>query len=92
MRQSDAPTVEPSRVLPCGVVDRYFGHPLLSVGPNAKDACGDDPVIRFDNNPSFHRGARYNNSQTISFFTLRHWGSNRHGVRHGNKILSNGGE
>lgn len=87
MRKPDAPTVEPSRVLPSRDSDRYGSSALLEIGPNAKDACGDDPVVRTDNNTTFHCGTRHNNSQTLCFFALRHRRGDRNGHRDGDPIL-----
>lgn len=87
MRQSDAPTPEPSRVLPHGDGDGCNGCLILPFHSGSTVGDSDDPIIRIDDNAAFYRGARNHETATDDISKLCLWSSPRDCPGHDDKAI-----
>jgi len=90
MRLPDAPTIEPSRVLPRGDGDGCDGCSLLPFYSDQNDRFGDGALVCPYSYTPFYRRTGDNYTETTYFSGLCRWSGDRHGARNDNPIL--GGE
>ncbi len=87
MMNADAPTVEPSRVLPHRDRQRRNGSTLLSGYPEPDNMAGNGPFVYFGNSAAFRCNVRDHKTAAVYISSICGRRGNRHGHRHGNKIL-----